>query len=129
MQDVNFIEKLGLKPPLLGGLYLCFTLCYHSQYSLGSAMLKTCKYRIYPTQEQSILLAKSFGCVRWFYNFALNLTSIGNKLERSRFCQYPFVHKYNWIIMIIKQGVRVGESACGRLSHASRDYHSIRFTS
>ncbi|WP_445173510.1 helix-turn-helix domain-containing protein, partial [Microcoleus sp.] len=36
-------------------------------------MLKTCKYRIYPTQEQSILLAKSFGCVRWFYNFALNL--------------------------------------------------------
>ena len=38
-------------------------------------MLKACKYRIYPTQEQSILLAKSFGCVRWFYNFALNLTS------------------------------------------------------
>ena len=44
--------------------------------------------------------------------------AIGNKLERSRFCQYPFVHKYNWIIMIIKQGVRVGESACGGLSHA-----------
>ena len=43
---------------------------------------------------------------------------ISNKLERSRFCQYPFVHKYNWIIMIIKQGVRVGESATGRLSHA-----------
>jgi putative transposase len=38
-------------------------------------MLKACKYRIYPNQEQSILLAKSFGCVRWFYNFALNLTS------------------------------------------------------
>ncbi len=38
-------------------------------------MLKAYKYRIYPTQEQSILLAKSFGCVRWFYNFALNLTS------------------------------------------------------
>ena len=29
---------------------------------------------------------------------------IGNKLERSRFCQYPFVHKYNWIIMIIALG-------------------------
>ncbi|MBG1260904.1 RNA-guided endonuclease TnpB family protein [Nostoc commune] len=38
-------------------------------------MLKAYKYRIYPTSEQSILLAKSFGCVRWFYNFALNLTS------------------------------------------------------
>ena len=48
---------------------------------------------------------------------------IGNKLERSRFCQYPFVHKYNGIIMIIKQGVRVGESACGGLSHSWHDYH------
>ncbi|MDZ7957936.1 MAG: RNA-guided endonuclease TnpB family protein [Aulosira sp. DedQUE10] len=38
-------------------------------------MLKAYKYRIYPTSEQAILLAKSFGCVRWFYNFALNLTS------------------------------------------------------
>lgn len=38
-------------------------------------MLEAYKYRIYPTQEQSILLAKSFGCVRWFYNYALHLTS------------------------------------------------------
>jgi len=38
-------------------------------------MLKVYKYRVYPTSEQAILLAKSFGCVRWFYNFALNLTS------------------------------------------------------
>jgi len=38
-------------------------------------MLKAYKYRIYPTKEQSILLTKSFGCVRWFYNYALNLTS------------------------------------------------------
>ncbi|RUR77065.1 transposase [Chlorogloeopsis fritschii PCC 6912] len=38
-------------------------------------MLKAYKYRIYPTDEQCVLLAKSFGCVRWFYNHALNLTS------------------------------------------------------
>lgn len=38
-------------------------------------MLKAYKYRIYPRSEQAILLAKSFGCVRWFYNLALNLTS------------------------------------------------------
>ncbi|MCV3215120.1 transposase [Plectonema radiosum NIES-515] len=38
-------------------------------------MLKAYKYRIYPTSEQSILLAKSMGCARWFYNYALNLTS------------------------------------------------------
>ena len=54
MQDVNFIEKLGLKPPLLGRLYFCFTLCYHSQYSLVSAMLKACKYRIYPPQASNL---------------------------------------------------------------------------
>ena len=38
-------------------------------------MLKAYKYRIYPTDEQAVLLAKSFGCARWFYNFALNLTN------------------------------------------------------
>lgn len=38
-------------------------------------MFKAFKYRIYPTSEQSVLLAKSFGCARWFYNYALNLTS------------------------------------------------------
>ncbi|MEG4628247.1 IS200/IS605 family element RNA-guided endonuclease TnpB [Microcoleus sp. AR_TQ3_B6] len=38
-------------------------------------MLKAYKYRIYPTDEQAVLLAKSFGCSRWFYNFALNLTN------------------------------------------------------
>ena len=38
-------------------------------------MLKAFKYRIYPTQEQRVLLAKSFGSCRFFYNYALNLTS------------------------------------------------------
>ncbi|NCO74685.1 MAG: IS200/IS605 family element transposase accessory protein TnpB [Cyanobacteria bacterium] len=38
-------------------------------------MLKAYRYRIYPTTEQKVLLAKSFGCCRWFYNFALNLTN------------------------------------------------------
>jgi len=36
-------------------------------------MYKAYKYRIYPTQEQETLLAKSFGCYRWFLNYALNL--------------------------------------------------------
>jgi putative transposase len=36
-------------------------------------MYKAYKYRIYPTSEQETLLAKSFGCCRWFWNFALNL--------------------------------------------------------
>ncbi|VXD21882.1 transposase [Planktothrix serta PCC 8927] len=31
------------------------------------------KFRIYPTIEQQIALAKSFGCCRWYWNYALNL--------------------------------------------------------
>jgi putative transposase len=38
-------------------------------------MLKAYKYRIYPTPEQQDLLIRSIGCARWFYNYALNLTS------------------------------------------------------
>ncbi|MGY6528396.1 MAG: IS200/IS605 family element RNA-guided endonuclease TnpB [Cyanobacterium sp.] len=38
-------------------------------------MLKAYKYRIYPTDEQKVLLAKTFGSCRWFFNFALNLTN------------------------------------------------------
>ena len=33
---------------------------------------KTYKFRIYPTAEQEILLAKHFGCTRWVYNHFLN---------------------------------------------------------
>lgn len=33
--------------------------------------LKSYKYRIYPTKEQEILLNKTFGCVRFIYNWGL----------------------------------------------------------
>lgn len=36
-------------------------------------MLRAYKFRIYPTKEQQIALTKSFGCCRWFWNYALNL--------------------------------------------------------
>jgi len=35
-------------------------------------VLKAIKVRLYPTPEQGLLLAKSFGCARWYWNFALN---------------------------------------------------------
>jgi transposase, IS605 orfB family len=34
---------------------------------------KSFKVRIYPNQEQQILINKTFGCVRYLYNFMLNL--------------------------------------------------------
>jgi len=35
-------------------------------------LLKAVKVRLYPTPEQELALVKSFGCVRWYWNFALN---------------------------------------------------------
>ncbi|PHX53625.1 transposase [Tychonema bourrellyi FEM_GT703] len=67
-------------------------------------MLKAFKYRIYPSSEQSILLAKSFGCARWFYNYALNLTSetykqTGKGLSRNEIINLlPSLKKeYEWL--------------------------------
>lgn len=36
-------------------------------------MLRAYKYRIYPTEEQKVLFAKTFGYCRFVYNWALNL--------------------------------------------------------
>ncbi|WP_293331774.1 IS200/IS605 family element RNA-guided endonuclease TnpB [Microcoleus sp. CAWBG58] len=67
-------------------------------------MLKAFKYKIYPTNVQSILLAKSFGCTRWFYNYALNLTSetykqTGKGLSRNEIINLlPSLKKeYEWL--------------------------------
>ena len=51
-------------------------------------MFKAYKFRIYPTTEQQIALAKSFGCCRWYWNYALNLcqqtyTETGKGLSRN----------------------------------------------
>jgi putative transposase len=37
-----------------------------------SKMLKAVKVRLYPTAEQQVALSKSFGCARWYWNYALN---------------------------------------------------------
>ena len=36
-------------------------------------MYRAYKFRLYPTPEQQVALAKSFGCCRWFWNYSLNL--------------------------------------------------------
>ena len=36
-------------------------------------MLRAYKYRVYPTDEQKVLFAKTFGCCRFVYNWALAL--------------------------------------------------------
>ena len=36
-------------------------------------MLRAYKYRIYLTDEQNVLIAKTLGCCRFVYNWALNM--------------------------------------------------------
>jgi putative transposase len=36
-------------------------------------VLKAVKVRLYPTAEQELILARSFGCARWYWNYALNV--------------------------------------------------------
>lgn len=35
-------------------------------------MIETYKFRLYPTEEQKVLLRKHFGCIRFIYNWALD---------------------------------------------------------
>ena len=45
-------------------------------------MLRAYKYRIYPSDEQKVLFAKTFGCCRFVYNWALNLKIESYKDEK-----------------------------------------------
>ncbi len=51
-------------------------------------MVRAYKFRAYPTHEQKLALAKSFGACRWYWNYALNLCqeiyrTTGKGLSRS----------------------------------------------
>ena len=45
-------------------------------------MLRAYKYRIYPNQEQKVMLEKTFGCCRFVYNWALDYRSKIYKEEK-----------------------------------------------
>ncbi len=47
-------------------------------------MLKAYKYRIYPNKTQTILLAKTFGCVRYFWNKQVETFNSYNKETNSK---------------------------------------------
>ena len=51
-------------------------------------MLKTYKYRLYPTPEQQVLLNKHFGCVRLIYNHFLNVRNTEYKTNKVNMSYY-----------------------------------------
>jgi hypothetical protein len=54
-----------------------------------TVMLRATKYRIYPTFEQRRHLAQSFGCCRFAWNYALNLTNETYKTTEQNRSGYP----------------------------------------
>jgi putative transposase len=80
------------------------------------------KYRFYPTVEQTIHLAQTFGCVRFVYNWALNLrkTAYNERGERLSYndlaAMLPDLKKqYPWLGEVssvpLQQSLRHLESA------------------
>ncbi len=49
-----------------------------------SSTNKAYRYRFYPTPDQEKLLAQTFGCTRYVYNWALNLRSDAYKLDQAK---------------------------------------------
>ena len=99
-------------------------------------MLRAYKYRIYPTEAQKVLLAKTFGCCRFVYNWALNLKieaykqekkSIGN-VELTNRMKSELKAEHDWLSEVNSQSL---QSALRNLDTAYknffRDTHAVGF--
>lgn len=99
-------------------------------------MLRAYKYRIYPTDDQKVLLAKTFGCCRFVYNWALNLKievykqekkSIGN-VELTNRMKSELKAAHEWLSEVNSQSL---QSALRNLDTAYknffRDTHAVGF--
>ena len=90
-------------------------------------MLRAYKYRIYPTEEQKVLFAKTFGCCRFVYNWALNLKieaykqekkSIGN-VELTNLMKSELKAEHEWLGEVNSQSL---QSALRNLDTAYRNF-------
>ena len=78
-------------------------------------MLLAYKYRIYPTEEDKILLAKHFGCCRFLYNHFLtyrkNEYEQGNKVSyyitQKELTKMKSLEKYSWLNEVASQSLQM----------------------
>ena len=59
-----------------------YVFSFNHKFCYLCIMLRAYKYRIYPTADQKILFAKTFGCCRFVYNWALNLKIAAYKSDK-----------------------------------------------
>ena len=66
-------------------------------------MLKSYEYRLYPNKEQTIMLAKHFGCNRFIYNWALAKRIEG--LFKQRCAEFKNEDKLNYGVYYTPESV------------------------
>ena len=99
-------------------------------------MLRAYKYRIYPTDDQKVLLAKTFGCCRFVYNWALNMKITAYKERKETFGNVYLTNlmkselkaEHEWLAEVNSQSL---QSALRNLDTAYRNFfrdaHAVGF--
>ena len=65
----------------------------------GYYMYKTFRFRLYPNDNQIILINKTFGCYRFIYNYFLNICKDnGYRCAFDMINEIPYLkNKYEWL--------------------------------
>ena len=78
-------------------------------------ILRAYKYRIFPTKEQEVLLAKHFGCSRWIYNYALDKKVKAYQTTKESLSRFTIqkdlpnlkkAHETNWLKEVNSQSLQ-----------------------
>ena len=67
------LESVGCNDLASSSLAVGTIICMVGVYLVNTNFNKSFKVRIYPNKEQQVLIDKTFGCVRYVYNYMLNL--------------------------------------------------------
>ena len=84
-------------------------------------MLRAYKYRIYPTDEQKIMLAKTFGCCRLAYNWALELKEKAYKESSENISQYDMEKRI--VYELKEEKPFLGEVSANAIAFAVEDLY------
>lgn len=92
---------------MLNGLTFSFLFSLKIQLKdmVNNILLKSYKFRLYPNQDQKILIEKTFGCVRFVYNnlldYKISQFKSGNnkvsKIDCNNYCNQVLKQKYEWL--------------------------------
>ncbi len=89
----------------MGCIYGIKSIFYHNLSEVNLIILKAYKYRLYPNNEQKVLISKTFGSCRFVYNYFLT-EKIGlykskqksiSKYDCNNMCNRELKNKFTWL--------------------------------